>query len=57
MVVRKGDLHNLIERLPKPDQKKAFDFLQYLVECSIKIPISWNEIDKLEPDAKPLSEE
>lgn len=46
MVVRKDDLHNLIERLQEPDQKTAFDFLQYLIEPSEKKPLSWEEIDQ-----------
>ncbi|MCI0184958.1 hypothetical protein [Sulfoacidibacillus ferrooxidans] len=57
MVVRKDDLYNLIERLQEPDQKTAFDFLQYLVERSNKKPLSWEEIDRLKPDDEPLSEE
>lgn len=43
MVVRKDDLHNLIERLQEPDQKTAFDFLQYLIERSERKPLSWEE--------------
>ena len=57
MVVRKDDLYNLIERLPEPEQKTAFDFLQYLVDRSDKKPLSWDEIDRLKPDDEPLSEE
>ncbi len=57
MVVRKDDLHNLIERLPEPEQKTAFDFLQYLVERSYNKPLSWDEIDRLKPDDGSLSEE
>lgn len=57
MVVRKDDLHNLIERLPEPDQKTVFDFLQYLVERSNRKPLTWDEIDAQEPDDEPLSEE
>lgn len=57
MVVHKDDLHNLIERLPEPDQKTVFDFLQYLVERSNGKPLAWDEIDAQEPDDEPLSEE
>lgn len=34
MVVRKEDIHSLVERLKEHDQKTAFDFLQYLIERS-----------------------
>lgn len=57
MVVRKDDLHHLIDQLQEPDQKTAFDFLQYLVERSEGKPLSWEEIDRQEPDDEPLSEE
>lgn len=57
MVVRKDDLHNLIERLREPDQKIAFDFLQFLIERSERKSLSWEEIDQQEPDDEPLSEE
>jgi hypothetical protein len=57
MVVRKDDLHSLIERLQEPDQKTAFDFLQYLIERSERKPLGWEEIDRQEPDDEPLTEE
>lgn len=57
MVVRKDDLYSLIERLQEPDQKTAFDFLQYLIERSERKPLSWEEIDRQEPDDEPLTEE
>ncbi|UOF89645.1 hypothetical protein LSG31_17430 [Fodinisporobacter ferrooxydans] len=57
MVVRKDDLHNLIERLQESDQKTALDFLQYLIDRSDKKPNGWEEIDRQEPDDEPLSEE
>lgn len=50
-------MHSLIERLTEPDQKTAFDFLQFLVEGSNKKPLDWDEIDRLKPDDEPLSEE
>lgn len=57
MGVRKDDLHRLIERLQEPDQKTAFDFLQYLIERSERKLRSWEDIDKQEPDSEPLTEE
>ena len=57
MIVSKDDLHNLIERLQEPDQKTVFDFLQFLIERSERKLLSWEEIDRQEPDDEPLSEE
>lgn len=57
MVVRKDELHSLIERLQEPDQKTAFDFLQYLIERSERKPMSWEEINRQGPDDKPLTAE
>jgi len=36
MVVRKEEIHILVERLQEHDQKTVFDFLQYLIERSEK---------------------
>lgn len=57
MAVQKEELHNLIERLEAPDQKTAFDFLQYLINRSENKPKSWEKIDKAKPDNEPLTEE
>lgn len=57
MVVRKEDIHNLVERLGEHDQKTAFDFLQYLLERSERKPAGWAKIDKAKPDEEPLTEE
>ncbi|WP_233096007.1 hypothetical protein [Alicyclobacillus sp. SO9] len=57
MAISKKDLHDLIERLPEPEQKTAFDFLQYQVERSGKKPEIWKEIDMQKPDDEPLTEE
>ena len=57
MVVRKEDIHNLVERLPEDDQKTVFDFMQYLLNRSTKKPDGWKQIDQAEPDDEPLSEE
>lgn len=57
MGIRKKDLYSLIDRLQEPDQKTAFDFLQYLIERSATKPLGWEEIDRQEPDDEPLTEE
>ena len=57
MVVRKEDIHRLVERLKDHDQKSAFDFLQYLIERSDKKTTGWVEIDKAKPDDEPLTKE
>ena len=57
MVVRKEDIHILVERLQEHDQKTVFDFLRYLIDRSEKKPVSWEEIDKAEPDEEPLTKE
>ncbi|NHN35381.1 hypothetical protein [Paenibacillus agricola] len=56
MVVKKEDIHHLVDRLPEFDQKTAFDFLQYLIDRSGHKPNGWAEIDNREPDDEPLSE-
>ena len=57
MVIRKEDIHNLIERLPEDDQKTVFDFMQYLLNRSAKKPDCWEQIDQAAPDDEPLTEE
>ena len=57
MVVRKEDIHNLVERLPEDDQKTVFDFMQYLLNRSTNKPDGWAQIDQADPDDEPLSEE
>ncbi len=56
-MVRKEDIHILVDRLQEYDQKTVFDFLQYLIDRSEKKPACWAEIDKAEPDGQPLTEE
>ncbi len=43
MVVRKDDIHNLVDLLPEHYQKTVFDFLQYLIDRSEKKPTGWAE--------------
>ncbi|MHB8126132.1 MAG: hypothetical protein ACYDEJ_10910 [Desulfitobacteriaceae bacterium] len=57
MVVRKEDIHNLVERLPEDDQKTVFDFMQYLLNRSTKKTDCWEKIDQADPDDEPLTEE
>ena len=57
MVVRKEDIHNLIERLREDNQKTVFDFMQYLLNRSIKKPDGWEKIDQADLDDEPLTEE
>lgn len=57
MVVRKEDIHDLVERLPDDDQKTVFDFIQYLLNRSTKKPDGWEKIDQADRDHEPLTEE
>jgi len=57
MVVRKEDIHDLIERLPENDKKTVFDFLQYLLNRSTIKPDGWETIDQADPDDESLTEE
>ncbi|MBA9088765.1 hypothetical protein D3C76_803490 [compost metagenome] len=54
MVARKEDLYKLIDHLNEGDQKTAYDFLRYLIDRSENNK-GWDEINKLEPDSEPLS--
>ena len=57
MMVRKEDIHILVERLQEHDQKTVYDFLQYLIERSEKKLAGWAEIDKAKPDDELLTKE
>lgn len=57
MSIRKDELYRLIDRLDQQDEKAAFDFLEFLVQRSIKKPEAWEKIDKAEPDHEPLSKQ
>ncbi|CAM3677570.1 hypothetical protein EDM52_23195 [Brevibacillus invocatus] len=55
MAVNKEDVIKLFELLPEDAKQSAFDYLQFL---SIRhTRPDWKEIDKMEPDAEPLTEE
>ena len=56
MVARKEDLHKLIDHLNEADRKTAYDFLRYLINRSENNK-DWDEINRLEPDHEPLSDE
>ncbi|MEL7657900.1 MAG: hypothetical protein AAGU75_18560 [Bacillota bacterium] len=57
MVIRKEDIHNLVERLPEEDQKTVFDFMQYLLNRSTQKEEGWEQINQADPDDEPLTEE
>ncbi|MED0675268.1 hypothetical protein ABEV55_14700 [Aneurinibacillus thermoaerophilus] len=55
MAVSKEDVIKLFELLPEDAKQSAFDYLQFL---SIRYTRpNWTEIDKMEPDTEPLTEE
>jgi hypothetical protein len=55
MAVRKEDLHQLVNRLHKQNQKMAYEFLQYLVSKQEDNP--YLEIRQREPDNIQMNEE
>lgn len=58
MAVRKEDLYRMVESLSNEDKKTAFDFIQFLAERSNnKKPQSWQDIDELDSDEEPLTDE
>lgn len=57
MVIRKEDIHDLVERLPEDDQKTVFDFMQYLLNRSTQKEEGWEQINQADPDDEPLTEQ
>ncbi len=58
VAVRKEDLYRMVESLSNEDKKAAFDFIEFLVERSKnKKPQSWQDIDELDSDGEPLTDE
>ena len=55
MAIRKDELHQLIDRLDRQNEKEAFDFLEIFVQHSKKKPNDWEKIDMADPDHEPLS--
>ncbi|MFZ3131058.1 MAG: hypothetical protein WA125_08155 [Desulfosporosinus sp.] len=55
MAISNDDLLKLVEILPEEAKQSAYDFLKFLT-IGHKRP-DWDEIDLLEPDDIPLSEE
>ena len=55
MAISNDDLFKLVKILPEEAKQSAYDFLKFLTD-SPKRP-DWNEIDLMEPDDIPLSEE
>ncbi|WP_018307069.1 hypothetical protein [Desulfitobacterium hafniense] len=57
MVIRKEDIHDLVERLSEDDRKTVFDFMQYLLNRSIQKEEGWQQINQADPDDESLTEE
>ena len=58
MAIRKDESDRKMEAVSNQDKKAAFDFIELLIERSKnKKPITWLEIDELENDSEPLTEE
>ncbi|MFY0545672.1 hypothetical protein [Brevibacillus sp. H7] len=55
MAVSKDDVIKLFELLPEDARQSAFDYLQFLFTRHTRP--DWQEIEKMEPDAEPLTEE
>jgi hypothetical protein len=56
MSINKNELHEMIEQLRDADRATVYDFLQFLIERNGR-GLTWEEIEKLEPDHEPLSDE
>lgn len=58
MAIHKEDLYRMVNSLSDEDKKLAYDFMEFLIERSKnKRPKSWQEIDELESDNEPLTNE
>ena len=58
LAIRREDLYKMVDSLSNEDKKAAFDFMEFLIERSKnKKPKSWQEIDDLESDNEPLTNE
>jgi hypothetical protein len=58
VTVRKEDLYRMLDSLSNEDKKAAFDFIEFLVERSkSKKPQYWQDIDELDSDEEPLTDE
>lgn len=55
MAISNDDLFELVQILPEESKKSAYDFLKFLT-IRPKRP-DWNDINQMEPDEIPLSEE
>ncbi|MHB1654512.1 MAG: hypothetical protein ACYCVD_18875 [Desulfitobacteriaceae bacterium] len=55
MAISNNDLFKLVKILPEETKQSAYDFLQFLATSHARP--DWSEIDKMEPDDIPLSEE
>ncbi len=55
MAISNDDLFKLVKILPEEAKQSAYDFLRFLANGARRP--DWDEIDKMEPDDIPLSEE
>ena len=55
MAISTRDLIELVETLPENVKQSAYDYLQFLALRHARP--DWDEIDRMEPDTLPLSEE
>lgn len=55
MAINKSELLKLFEQLPETAQQSAYDYLLFLSMKQNRL--DWHEIEKLDPDEVPLSEE
>lgn len=55
MAISNENLKKLVEQLPEDAKQSAFDYLQFLTKRHSRP--DWKEIDKMEPDAEPLTDE
>ncbi len=55
MAISNEDLFKLVKILPEEAKQSAYDFLKYLIIGQTRP--DWDEIDQMEPDDIPLSEE
>ena len=58
MAISKDRLYEMVDRLNEEDIVSAYDYLQYLFERKKQDKaLTWAEIDELEPDNEPLTDE
>lgn len=55
MAISNDDLYKLVKILPEESKQSAYDFLKFLTNGYSRP--DWDEIDQMEPEDIPLSEE